>query len=78
MLVEEMENQTLDCEDGVPSMQEMFAKFPPHHEFILIVPVALCVLTLATFVVNLRATIRNGNRETKGNIATLLSIYPVS
>ena len=73
-----MENLTLDCEEGIPTVQEFFAGFHEHLELVLIAPFALWLMTLAVYVINLRATIDHGQRETKGNIAALLSIYPVS
>lgn len=73
----ETENSTQDCIVGNPSIIEFFAGFPPNHEFILLAPIALFVMTVVTFVINLRATIMRGNKDTKGNVASLLTIYPV-
>lgn len=73
-----MENSTLDCEEGVPSVAEYFAGFQQFHELLLIVPFAFCLTTLTLYVINLRGTVKNENRETKGNVAALLTIYPVS
>lgn len=73
-----MENSTLDCQEGVPSVAEFFAGFQHSRELLLIVPIAFCLTTLALYVINLRGTVRNENRETKGNVAALLTIYPVS
>lgn len=77
-----MENLTLDtafdCEDGVPSVTDFFAGFQQFHEFLLIVPIAFCLTTLVLYAINLRDIVQNENRETKGNVAALFAIYPVS
>lgn len=73
-----MENSTLECIDGLPSVAEFFDGFENNREFVLLVPIGLCLVTLALYVINLRATIEHGQKDTKGNVAALLTIYPVS
>lgn len=73
-----MENSTLDCREGVPTAGEFLAGFQPNREYILLVPIGFCLMTLWIYVTNLRALFLHGQKETKGNIAALCSIYPVS
>lgn len=73
-----MENLTLDCIDGVPSVLEIYAEFERLHGFVLLVPITFCLLTLTLYVINLREIIKNGQKGTKGNAAALFTIYPVS
>lgn len=73
----EANNLTQDCLDELPSATQIFSGFSPNHEFILLAPIIPCFMTLAMFVINLNAVIKSGRKETKGNIATLLTIYPV-
>jgi hypothetical protein len=73
-----MDNETLDCVDGAPSVAEYFEGFEPIHEFMLLAPVMLCMMTLTIYVINLRSIISRLPREIKGNIVALLTIYPVS
>lgn len=74
-----MNNSTsLDCIDGVPSVVELYAAFERLHEFFLLVPIAFCVLTLTLYVINVREIIKHGQKDTKGNVVALFTIYPVS
>lgn len=73
----ETDNSTQDCIDGNPSAVEFFAGFQANHEFILLVPIVLCLMTLTMLVINLRAALERCHKDTKSNVATLLTIYPV-
>lgn len=71
-------NLTLECLDGVPSVVELFAAFQLTHWLLLIIPIALWLMTIAVYVMNLRHTMEHGHKDTKGNVAALFTIYPVS
>lgn len=73
-----MENSTLNCIDGVPSLIELYAALEPLNKFFLLVPITFCILTLSIYVINLREVIKRGQKDTKGNVAALITIYPVS
>lgn len=73
-----MENSTFDCREGVPTAAEFLTGLQLEHKIVLLVPVAFCIMTLVIYVINLRATFENERKETKGNVATLFTIYPVS
>lgn len=75
-----MENSTnisVDCYNGVPSATEFFAGFQLEQVLLLAVPIALWLMTLTVYVMNLKRTIEHGHKVTKGNVAVLLTIYPV-
>lgn len=76
--MEDSTNLTLDCRDGVPSVVELFADFQLIHVVLLIVPIVSWMMTLSFYVINLRHTVKHGHKDTKGNVAVLLTIYPVS
>lgn len=59
-------------------MTELFSGLQLAHELILLTSAVLCIMTLALYVINLRANIKNGDKDTKGNVAALLTVYPVS
>ena len=76
--MENSTNSTLGCHDGVPSFVEFIDGFHLIHALFLTIPVTLCIMTLFVYVINLRNTMERGHKDTKGNVAALLTIYPVS
>jgi hypothetical protein len=73
-----MENLTLECREGVPTVGEFLTSLQTEHKIVLFVPIVFCIMTLVVYVINLLATFESERRETKGNVATLFTIYPVS
>lgn len=76
--MENSTNLTQECFDGAPTAMEFFAGFELIHGLILIVPIVLCMMTYLVYVINLRHTSKHGHKDTKGNVAALMTIYPVS
>ena len=76
--MESTENSTLNCHEGIPGVTDFLTGLNLEHKIILIVPITFCFMTLIIYVINLRATIKNERKETKGNVAVLCTIYPVS
>jgi hypothetical protein len=73
-----MTNLTLNCGDVVPSVAELFEGLQLEHKIFLILPMMFFTFTVVIYVANLRYAIENGHKETKGNVAALVTIYPVS
>lgn len=73
-----MENSTFtDCVDGDPSAVEFFNTLQQKHQMFLFLPITFCFMTLAVYVINLKRELENGPRDTKANVAALVTIYPV-
>ena len=72
-----MENSSLNCNESIPTVAEFYGGLHLEQITVLIVPAVFCFVTLALYVINLRLTLKYERRETKGNVATLLTIYPV-
>lgn len=73
-----MENSTfIDCTDGDPSAGEFFNTLKQEHQIFLFLPITFCFMTLAVYVINLKRELESGPKDTKGNVAVLVTIYPV-
>lgn len=73
-----MENLTLDCENGVPAVDDFFTGLNFIHRWILVMPAGFFLMTLAIYVLNFFTIIKYEQRETKSNVLILVSLYPVS
>lgn len=74
-----MENTSSECAESIASAAEFLAGFEHFHELIvLLIPIAFCFMTLTLYVISIRAVIAHGAKDTKGNVASLFTIYPVS
>lgn len=78
--MEAVENNStsFECEFGIPTAAELFDALQLNHQTFLILPIAFCFMTLAIYVINLRRELDSGNKDTKGNVAALVTLYPVS
>ena len=68
---------SIDCLNGVPSVEKFFSSLKWIHKWILVLPVGFWFMTFLVFVVNIKRAIKREAKETKSNVLVLLSLYPV-
>lgn len=75
---EQVNSTTEKCFDTLPTARELFHALEIEHKIVLIVSILFTALTLLAYSFNLRRVIKENVKPTKSNVATLISIYPVS
>lgn len=73
-----MDNETLDCGNSLPTVDEFFAGLSFVHKWILVMPSGFFLMTLTLYLLNMYAIVRHERKETKSNVLMLVTLYPVS
>lgn len=78
--MEDLENLTSNsnCFENLPSAKEFLSALELEQKVFLIVPIAFAILTFLIYFLNLSDVLKTNLKPTKGNVTSLITIYPVS